>query len=305
MDVLQVPLILFLVIVAPIWIVARCTTRWRMARAPSPEANDSSRSCGRSPSAWSSGSTVSSGSSRPKSRIGRKRDVPAEDRDHKPAHDDAGTEPALAVSGHPPGMDRRGVRGYRRLFRRQRRFGAFSHVPQRAVLHHADPDRLRHCRAGAAAQARAPVLEPRGYLALGAPSSPAAPRATCCASFRIWSAGCAPPRRGSPRASSSCGASSRISSAEESCASRDLSPTIGRTRAKLSRTDTIAPFPECLVVAGDDFLVECRPLRAMTFSSVRERLQARSNSATCVVIWIATTAARSRDDGHDRCAASR
>ena len=37
MDVLQVPLILFLVIVAPIWIVAHYTTRWRMAKSLSPE----------------------------------------------------------------------------------------------------------------------------------------------------------------------------------------------------------------------------------------------------------------------------
>ena len=37
MDVLQVPLILFLVIVAPIWIVAHYTTRWRTAKSLSPE----------------------------------------------------------------------------------------------------------------------------------------------------------------------------------------------------------------------------------------------------------------------------
>ena len=37
MDVLQVPLILFLVIVAPIWIVAHYTTRWRMAKTLSSE----------------------------------------------------------------------------------------------------------------------------------------------------------------------------------------------------------------------------------------------------------------------------
>ena len=37
MDVLQVPLIIFLVIVAPIWIVAHYTTRWRMAKTLSPE----------------------------------------------------------------------------------------------------------------------------------------------------------------------------------------------------------------------------------------------------------------------------
>jgi phage shock protein B len=37
MDMLQVPLILFLVIVAPIWIIAHYTTRWRMAKALSPE----------------------------------------------------------------------------------------------------------------------------------------------------------------------------------------------------------------------------------------------------------------------------
>ena len=37
MDVLQVPLILFLVIVAPIWIIAHYTTRWRMAKTLSPE----------------------------------------------------------------------------------------------------------------------------------------------------------------------------------------------------------------------------------------------------------------------------
>jgi hypothetical protein len=45
------------------------------------------------------------------------------------------------------------MRGHCRLFRRQRRPGAFPHVPQRAVLHDADRVRLRHCRAGAAAQA--------------------------------------------------------------------------------------------------------------------------------------------------------
>ena len=37
MDVLEVPLILFLVIVAPIWIVAHYTTRWRMAKSLSPD----------------------------------------------------------------------------------------------------------------------------------------------------------------------------------------------------------------------------------------------------------------------------
>lgn len=37
MDMLQVPLILFLVIVAPIWIIAHYTTRWRAAKALSPE----------------------------------------------------------------------------------------------------------------------------------------------------------------------------------------------------------------------------------------------------------------------------
>jgi phage shock protein B len=33
----EVPLILFLVIVAPIWIIAHYTTRWRMAKSLSPE----------------------------------------------------------------------------------------------------------------------------------------------------------------------------------------------------------------------------------------------------------------------------
>ena len=37
MDMLEVPLILFLVIVAPIWIIAHYTTRWRMAKSLSPE----------------------------------------------------------------------------------------------------------------------------------------------------------------------------------------------------------------------------------------------------------------------------
>ena len=34
---LEVPLIVFLVIVAPIWIIAHYTTRWRMAKTLSPE----------------------------------------------------------------------------------------------------------------------------------------------------------------------------------------------------------------------------------------------------------------------------
>ncbi|MGH6905542.1 MAG: envelope stress response membrane protein PspB [Geminicoccaceae bacterium] len=34
---LEVPLILFLVIVAPIWIIAHYVTRWRMAKTLSPE----------------------------------------------------------------------------------------------------------------------------------------------------------------------------------------------------------------------------------------------------------------------------
>ena len=34
---LEVPLILFLVIVAPIWIIAHYVTRWRMAKSLSPE----------------------------------------------------------------------------------------------------------------------------------------------------------------------------------------------------------------------------------------------------------------------------
>jgi phage shock protein B len=37
MDMLEVPLILFLVIVAPIWIIAHYTTRWRLAKSLSPE----------------------------------------------------------------------------------------------------------------------------------------------------------------------------------------------------------------------------------------------------------------------------
>ena len=37
MDMLELPLILFLVIVAPIWIIAHYTTRWRMAKSLSPE----------------------------------------------------------------------------------------------------------------------------------------------------------------------------------------------------------------------------------------------------------------------------
>ena len=37
MDMLEVPLILFLVIVAPIWIIAHYLTRWRMAKSLSPE----------------------------------------------------------------------------------------------------------------------------------------------------------------------------------------------------------------------------------------------------------------------------
>ena len=37
MSMLQVPLILFLVIVAPIWIIAHYVTRWRMAKTLSPE----------------------------------------------------------------------------------------------------------------------------------------------------------------------------------------------------------------------------------------------------------------------------
>ena len=34
---LEVPLIVFLVIVAPIWIIAHYVTRWRMAKSLSPE----------------------------------------------------------------------------------------------------------------------------------------------------------------------------------------------------------------------------------------------------------------------------
>jgi phage shock protein B len=34
---LEVPLILFAVIVAPIWIIAHYTTRWRMAKTLTPE----------------------------------------------------------------------------------------------------------------------------------------------------------------------------------------------------------------------------------------------------------------------------
>ncbi len=34
---LELPLILFLVIVAPIWIIAHYTTRWRTAKSLSPE----------------------------------------------------------------------------------------------------------------------------------------------------------------------------------------------------------------------------------------------------------------------------
>ena len=37
MPMLEVPLILFLVIVAPIWIIAHYVTRWRMAKTLSPE----------------------------------------------------------------------------------------------------------------------------------------------------------------------------------------------------------------------------------------------------------------------------
>jgi phage shock protein B len=34
---LEVPLILFAVVVAPIWIIAHYTTRWRMAKSLTPE----------------------------------------------------------------------------------------------------------------------------------------------------------------------------------------------------------------------------------------------------------------------------
>lgn len=34
---LELPLILFVVVVAPIWIIAHYTTRWRMAKTLSPE----------------------------------------------------------------------------------------------------------------------------------------------------------------------------------------------------------------------------------------------------------------------------
>lgn len=37
MSMLEVPLILFLVIVAPIWIIAHYITRWRLAKTLSPE----------------------------------------------------------------------------------------------------------------------------------------------------------------------------------------------------------------------------------------------------------------------------
>ena len=37
MPMLEVPLILFLVIVAPIWIIAHYVTRWRLAKTLSPE----------------------------------------------------------------------------------------------------------------------------------------------------------------------------------------------------------------------------------------------------------------------------
>lgn len=37
MSMLEVPLILFLVIVAPIWIIAHYVTRWRMAKTLTPE----------------------------------------------------------------------------------------------------------------------------------------------------------------------------------------------------------------------------------------------------------------------------
>ncbi len=37
MAMLEVPLILFAVIVAPIWIIAHYTTRWRMAKSLTPE----------------------------------------------------------------------------------------------------------------------------------------------------------------------------------------------------------------------------------------------------------------------------
>jgi phage shock protein B len=36
MAMLEVPVILFLVIVAPIWIIAHYTTRWRMAKTLTP-----------------------------------------------------------------------------------------------------------------------------------------------------------------------------------------------------------------------------------------------------------------------------
>jgi phage shock protein B len=36
-SMLEVPLILFVVVVAPIWIIAHYTTRWRMAKSLTPE----------------------------------------------------------------------------------------------------------------------------------------------------------------------------------------------------------------------------------------------------------------------------
>ncbi len=37
MDMFEAPLILFVVVVAPIWIIAHYITRWRMAKTLSPE----------------------------------------------------------------------------------------------------------------------------------------------------------------------------------------------------------------------------------------------------------------------------
>ena len=37
MAMLEVPLILFVVVVAPIWIIAHYTTRWRMTKTLTPE----------------------------------------------------------------------------------------------------------------------------------------------------------------------------------------------------------------------------------------------------------------------------
>ncbi len=211
MAMLELPLILFLVIVAPIWIIAHYTTRWRMAKSLSPEDEKQFAELWQIAERMEeTDGATSSGSSTPR-----------------------GARAGEAAMTWPTSARRRPSRrrlyrdgrrawlagvcaGHRRLFRAEPGPGAVRWSLLSAVFF-TFPTVVGYLIAAFVLQRRPADMydsaeEERSGARCG--SSPRAPRATITRASRTSSGACAPPRRGSHRASSSCAASSAISRGE-------------------------------------------------------------------------------------------